>query len=104
MSLFSLKQGALLPAIELTLLPVGFTYDLASATAVEFRYRRRGGSVETITCSVADAALYKVTMTPAAGLVDEIGVFECHVRVTLGGKYLYFPQSGFDTFEVTETF
>lgn len=106
-ALFKLKQGALLPEVELTLTPTGFTYDLSQATAREFRYRLKGGSepLETIALTVVDAPTKKVKLTPTAQLVDLKGKFECHVKLTMpGAKDLYFPQTGFDSFEITDNF
>lgn len=104
-TIFTLKQGALLPAVELTLTATGFTYDLAEATNVEFRYRKKGDSeVETIACAVTDAVNKKVLLTPTADLVDTVGKFECHVKVTFADGDLYFPKKDFDKFEITENF
>jgi hypothetical protein len=104
-TLFTLKQGALLPEIELTLTPVGYTYELAGAT-VEFRHRPYGSAapLETIALTITDAPNKKVKLTPTTELVNALGKFECHVKVTIAGKDLFFPQKGFDFFEITATF
>lgn len=105
--LFTMKLGALLPEIELTLTPTGFTYDLAAATSVEFHYRKKDDAtapVETIACVMTDAPNKKVKLTPTAALVDTLGKYDCHVEIVIGGKSLYIPQKGFDWFEVTDTF
>lgn len=107
-TVFTLKKGALLPEVELTLTPSGYTYDLNAASSVQFRYYKKGSDpvagLETIACTVTDAALYKVKLTPTAELVDVEGTHLCHVKVTIGGKDLYFPHEGFDDFKITKNF
>lgn len=103
--LFTIKQNALLPVITLTLTPKNFSYDLSAASAIEFRYRKKAdATVETVALDHLDDPTYQVTLTPTAGMVDTKGKFDCHVKVTIGGKDLFFPQKGFDLFEVTDTF
>jgi hypothetical protein len=103
--LFELKQGALLPEIELTLAPSGYTYNLADATAIEFRYRKLADSeVESIALTIIDAPTKTVRLTPTVDLTDTVGTFECHVKVTMPvGKPLYFPQKTFDKFKIKNT-
>jgi len=104
--LFRLKQGALLPAIDLTL-SAKPDFDLSQASAVEFRYRKTGANpppVETVPLAISNATAKIVTLTPTSGMVDTVGTFECHVKVTIAGKDMYFPAYGFDTFQVGDTF
>lgn len=103
-TLFSYKQGARLPSVELTL-ESSADYDLSQATTVEFRYRKKSEvTVETTTCAVTDAPTKKVRLDVTANMVDEVGIFQCHVKVTIGGLDMFFPQVGFDDFRVTESF
>lgn len=103
-TLFSYKQGARLPTVELTLTSSA-TYDLAEATSVEFRYRKAGEEdVETIACTVTDAPNKIVTLEVTEDMVDTLGKFQCHVKVTIDDLDMYFPQTGFDDFKVTENF
>lgn len=104
--LFSLKQGALLPAPELTL-SAKPDFDLAAASAVEFRYRKQGtppGSVETVPLVVTNATAKIVTLAPTSGMVDTVGIHDCHIKVTIAGKDMYFPAYGFDTFRIGDVF
>lgn len=104
-TLFTLKKNTILPKIELTLTPSGYTYDMAEATGIEFRYRKKEDStVEVIELDIVDAAAKTVLLTPTAELVDTIGKFDCHVKLTFPTGTMRIPQKGFDKFEITEDF
>jgi len=101
--LFSIKKGARLPSVELTLASAS-TYDLATATLVNFVYRKKG-IVERVVVplTITDAPNKKVRLDLGTTDVDEVAKYQCHVEVTIGGKIMVFPTKGFDEFEVTET-
>lgn len=102
-TLFSLKKGARLPSVELTLTS-NIAYNLADATEILFVYRAKG-STERVTeaLSLVDAPTKKVRLDVTAAMVDTIGKFECHVEITIGGKLMCFPNVGFDEFVVSTT-
>lgn len=101
--LFSFKKGAQLPLIELTLTS-SVSYDLADASAVNFVYRPKGGTGRTVVAlQVTDAPNKKVSLALESTDVDDLGTYECHVEVTIGGKLMMFPQTGFDSFKITDT-
>ncbi len=101
--LFSIKKGARLPSQTLTLRSTA-VYDLATASSVDFVYRKKGVSERIVVpLVVVDATAKTVRLDPGTGEVDLIGIFECHVEVTIGGLVMPFPSEGFDTFKVTST-
>lgn len=102
-TLFSIKKGARLPSVEMTLTSAS-AYDLATATSVNFVYRTKGVAERTVVALVVvDAPTKLVRLDLSAAEVDTIGKFQCHVEVTIDGKVMTFPHKGFDEFEVTET-
>lgn len=102
-TLFSLKKGARLPSVELTLTSTT-TYDLADASSVLFVYRAKGSTERvTETLTVTDAPTKKVQLDVTAAMVDTVGKFDCHVEVVIGGKTMCFPNVGFDDFVVANT-
>lgn len=101
--LFSVKRGARLPSIVLTLASSA-TYDLVTAASVNFVYRSKGSAARVVVpLTVVDATAKTVRLDLAATDVAVADKFQCQVEVTIGGKVMCFPQTGFDEFAVTET-
>ena len=101
--LFSVKKGARLPSVTLTLTSTA-TYDLAQATLVNFVYRKKGIAERVVVAlTITDAPTKTVRLDLAVGEVDEVGKYQCHVEVTIAGKIMCIPHVGFDEFHVTET-
>ncbi len=99
--LFSIKKGVQLPSQTWTL-DTSASLDLASATSVDFVYRKKGVAERVVKAlTVTDAPTKEVRLDLAIDEVDLIGTFQCQVEVTIGGKVMAFPHEGFDTFKVT---
>lgn len=103
---FSVKQGDLLPSIEAVLLnPDNTPLNLATATSVLFRMRKRGGS------GAAKVSAAATIVTPTTGLVrynwsatdtDTVGEYFVEWVVTFPTALpVTYPGNGWDLVTVT---
>lgn len=105
MAEFYIRNGDLLPAIEVTLYRDRKVANLTGATAVTLNYRPKvGGAVVTKTGAFVGALTDgKVKYAWAANDTDTAGEYEAYWRVTyVSGEQESFPNNGFFTMAFTE--
>jgi hypothetical protein len=98
---FQIKRGDRLPVLAATLSDQSGAYNLTGATVAMSLYRRptdpkgTGVLVFTKAAAVTDAAAGEVEYQWAAGDTDIAGSYYAEFIVTVSGKELTFPSSGF---------
>ena len=108
MSIFTIKQGDLLPAIAATLMEgVGTVNEgpapVTDADTVKFLMRRIGETTPTVNAAAdwADQPASQVRYAWVSGDTATAGTYECEWEVTWpSGKKMTFPSAGYDTVRI----
>lgn len=107
MSIFTIKQGDLVPAITATLMQaVGSSaaapIDLTAASAVKFAMRRQGVIKVDAAGTVVSAAAGTVRYQWITADTDTVGVYDCEWQITWPSGKQTVPGGGYDQINIVD--